>query len=64
MYRIIEDGCDCMIKAKTMMEAISVCEESYLEEAMDSPHADESVERKYYQAEVLESCELLGELKN
>jgi hypothetical protein len=66
IYRLIEDGEHCLIKAKTMAIAIKFCEESYLEEAQERERDKYNMEyeKEYYHNEILESCELIGELKN
>lgn len=66
IYRLIEDGESHLIKAKNMAEAINVCEEVYLEEAQDRERDkyNEEYEKEYYHNEILQSCELIGELKN
>lgn len=69
IYMITEDGVMCCIRAKTMHEAIKVCEDCYIEDVMEENekgHIDtsEDIERKYYHLEILQSCELIGELKN
>lgn len=63
IYRIIEDGQDSLIRASTMQEAVGICLASYLEE-IDADGGDPDREITYYHADILESCELLGELKN
>ena len=70
IYRVIEDGQDSCIKAKTMSEAVKICEDSYIEDRLELFNTDdnqdvfEQHEREHYQQNVLKSCELLGELKN
>ena len=71
IYRITEDGEAFCIKAKTMHEAVKVCEDSYVEEELDSisnkkfsSETIDSVSREYYNTNLLQSCELIGELKN
>ena len=68
IYRVIEDGQDFCIKAKTMHEAVKICEECYIEDFLsEKPGFDRTGlegEREYYHEQILQSCELLGELKN
>jgi len=69
IYRIIEEGVDSCIKAKTMHEAVKVCEDAYINVVVDGVSGEylkvfEKSEREYYQLSILESCELVGELKN
>lgn len=66
IYLLIEDGDSFCIKAKTMAEAVNVCEEAYLEEvaATEASPLAENAEKKYYHKNVLESCSLVGVLKN
>jgi hypothetical protein len=65
IYLVIEDGEQFCIKANTMSEATCICERSYLDdrEEHESP-IDVDVERKYYQEQILQSCSLVGVLKN
>lgn len=66
IYLIVEDGESFCIKAHTMVDALKVCEQSYLEDRREDEgkeyHAEH--ETRYYRDEVLESCALIGELKN
>jgi len=69
IYRITEEGVDSCIKAKTMHEAVKVCEDLYIDgfvNGVSDEHskAFEEYKREYYQLAILESCELVGELKN
>lgn len=65
IYMITEDGSNFCIKALTMSDAINVCESSYVEDAMEDDHGTtEDHERKYYHTDILESCTLVGELRN
>lgn len=68
IYLIIEDGDSFCIRAKTMAEAVHVCEGLYLKELEDDPDggAKPSIdsEQKYYHEQILQSCSLIGELKN
>ena len=69
IYRIIEDGSDFYIKADSMRKAIEICEESYIDDVSSANTEEltpeqEEVERKYYHGNILESCELMGELNN
>lgn len=65
IYLIVEDGVNFCIKAKTMDKAIQICEKSYLEEReSEDPKYNKYTEKKYYHEQILESCSLIGELKN
>jgi len=66
IYIMVEDGDSFCIKAKTMAEAVSVCEKSYLEDREeDVPDLyNEKHETEYYHEHVLESCTMIGQLKN
>ena len=65
IYLITEDGSSSCIRARTMADAIKVCESSYIEDAMeDDKSTTEEYERGYYHAEILQSCALVGELRN
>jgi hypothetical protein len=66
IYRIIEDCEDFCIKANTMIDAINICRERYLDSvAHDDPdNFDKEDEIKYYNNNILQSCALIGELKN
>jgi len=66
IYLISEDGEHCCIRAKTMFEAINICEKSYLEDRKEEEkyRYNEKAEKEYYYEEVLTSCALVAELKN
>lgn len=70
IYLLIEDGDSFCIKAKTMAKAINVCEQSYLEDRqeelgkMGPKKYDNEYEKQFYHEQILESCSLVGELKN
>jgi len=69
IYLITEDGETFCIKAETMAQAIEVCEASYLDDRREEAKAfpasyNENTERAYYHNEILQSCSLVGELKN
>ena len=65
IYLINEDGDSFYIKAKTMHEAVKICEESYLEDRMEEEKGLLiDGERLYYHEQILQSCSLIGELKN
>lgn len=66
VYLMNEDGESFCIKALTMAEALSVCEQSYLKEIKKEfgSEYDEDGERKYYHEHILQSCSLIAELKN
>jgi len=64
IYLITEDGETFCIKAETMAQAIEVCEASYLDGLRLLASYNENTERAYYHNEILQSCSLVGELKN
>lgn len=69
IYLIHEDGESYCIKANSMTEACSVVEGSYLDDMKEynEKHGldhDEKSEMEHYQINVLQSCALIGELKN
>lgn len=69
IYLIIEDGQNFCIRAKTMNEAINICELSYLEDLEDQKEGEgdaynELDEKEYYHEQILQSCSLVGQLKN
>lgn len=70
IYLLIEDGGSFCIKAKTMAEAVSTCEQSYLEDRQEElgksgpEKCDSDSEKEYYHEQILQSCSLVGELKN
>jgi len=66
IYLLVEDGVSSCVRAKTMTEAVGVCEKLHLkfrEEEVDIDF-DEDGEREYYHEKILESCTLIGELIN
>ena len=63
IYRIIEDGEHILIKARTPKEAIDVCLKSYLE-GENIAEIHKGPETQYYYDEILQSCELIGKLRN
>lgn len=80
IYRVTEDGVAICIKAKTMQEAIGICEDFYVAECVEAAankymgddckqvgklsSEEMKVERAYYHEQLLAGCELLGELRN
>jgi hypothetical protein len=66
IYLITEDGSTFCIRAKTMTEAIKVCEANYLDDRKEEEGTkyNAEVERNYYHEEILQSCALVAELKN
>jgi len=66
IYLVKEDGETFCIKAKTMAQAISICEISYLEEAEDEEkeNYNEQYSKVFYYENILQSCSLVGQLKN
>ena len=70
IYLIQEDGkCFC-VQAKTMQDAISVCETNFMNEGNDASNIsgifpfDAEHERQHYHENILQSCKLVAELKN
>jgi hypothetical protein len=55
-----------VLKVATLSEAVAICEKSYLDDLRDSEgmNNDKEYERTYYHEKVLQSCKLVGELKN
>lgn len=53
-----------------MAEAVSTCEQSYLEDRQEElgksgpEKCDSDSEKEYYHEQILQSCSLVGELKN
>jgi hypothetical protein len=68
IYLMVEDGESFCIKSKTMSEAVYICEESYLkdlrEERKLSSETYSEKDREYYHKEILQSCSVVGKLKN
>ena len=66
IYLMDEDGERFCIRSKNMAEAIDVCEKSYLEDRQEEEgdKYNDKTEREYYHEQILQSCSLLGELKN
>ena len=66
IYLLIEDGEHICIRAKTMSEAIIICETSYLEdrEEDEGDNYDAASEKEFYYEQILQSCSLIGQLKN
>ena len=65
IYWLMEDGESFCIKAFSMSEAVDVCEKSYLEDiSEEKPKRNIEAERKFYHNQILQSCSLVGELKN
>jgi len=66
IYLIHEDGESFCIQAESMQEAISITEHNYLEELFEEGDMGESPAPniKYYHAQILQSCNLIGELRN
>lgn len=70
IYRILEDGIDCLIKAESMQDAVTICEKAHVEEAVTSVDGEPldavraEYELNYYRENILQSCEFLGELQN
>jgi len=65
IYLITEDGGSFCIRAKTMLEAVTVCENSYLEGAEeDNKDFNKKIEQEYYHENILESCAFVEVLRN
>lgn len=69
IYLIIEDHESFCMKGETMSEVIDACEGSYVKDVLEDAAKDgrkttEEAEKSYYNADVLQSCALVGELKN
>lgn len=65
VYRVVEDGSDFCVKAETMMDAVRICQEAYLNELTeDDSEGSRELDIEYYNRRVLESCQLVGELRN
>ena len=64
IYRVTEDGDACLIRAKSMSSAIRICEESYLEDNTNDFDNNRAAAREYYHEEILQSCELVGQLSS
>ena len=66
IYLITEDGETFCVRAHTMKEAVDVCEKIYLEDQkeVEGEKYNEENERNYYHNQILQSCQLVGELKN
>jgi len=66
IYLITEEDSSFCIRAKTMADAIKVCESSYIDDVMEDNKntTQEEYERGYYHTEILQSCTLVGELRN
>jgi hypothetical protein len=68
IYLIVEDGEQFCIKADTPKEAIDICLKGYLQEegieVDESVHPDDLSESQWYYDEILQSCSLVGQLRN
>jgi hypothetical protein len=66
VYLLNEDGETFCVRAETMARAVAICEECYLQDRKEDEGAkyDDAVERGYYHEMILQSCTLIGELKN
>lgn len=66
IYAIIEDGESFCIKATDMAEATGVCLKSFLEDRKEDEGElySEEEEIKFYHKEILESCLMVGVLRN
>lgn len=62
---MVEDGEDSLVQASNMTMACSICLDLYLDDCRkDDEDFDEEEETAFYAKKVLESCTLLGELRN
>ena len=66
VYLLIEDGESFCMQGKTMSEVINLCEQSYLEDREEEVKSgyNKDFETNYYHEEILQSCSLVGLLKN
>jgi len=65
IYLIVIDGVSFCIKAKTMGKAVEICEKNYLIECKEeNSNCNIEQEKEYYHEQILQSCSLVGELKN
>lgn len=66
VYLLVEDGVSFCIKAERMSEAVDLCERSYLDDMKEEKGVDYNLvsECEYYHEQILQSCSLIGELKN
>lgn len=65
IYLLVEDDVSFCIRAKTMSEAVQICKESYLEDRKEEKsNYSMMTEIAYYNDQILQSCSLVGELKN
>lgn len=65
VYQITIDGQSELRAAQNMAEATKAAEEAYIAElASEPPERDEAEERAYFHEILMESCQLVGELKN
>lgn len=66
VYLIQEDGQSYCVQAGSMQEAVKNAEEMYIISLMEDDAIEQSVahERQYYRNDVIQSCQLIAELKN
>lgn len=66
IYLMIEDGESFCIRAVTMSQAVGLCEQSYREDRQEEEGDNYSTEheKNYYHDQILQSCSLVGKLKN
>lgn len=69
IYRIKDGGDWLCWKAESMAAATKASEDRYIAEQRDAMGEDrenfeEEIERAHYRSDMLESCELVGELAN
>lgn len=66
IYLIQDDGEAYCVRAESMQKAISICEGLYLKEIQEDQgdNFNRKEESEYYQEQILQSCQLVGQLKN
>jgi hypothetical protein len=66
VYLVTEDNVSFCIKAETMSETVDICERSYLDDMKEEKGVDYNLvsEKEFYHEQILQSCSLVGELKN
>lgn len=63
IYRILDESDKCLWQAESMAAALQLAEDAYIAEA-EIPADEQHENREYYRNELLQSCELIGELAN
>ncbi len=66
VYLMNEDGESFCIRARNMGTAVIACENKYLADMKEEKGGeyDKTKEKIYYHEQILQSCSLVGELKN